>query len=308
MSRRVTASKVSLARHCLAPWTSHIAWAKTASTQANVGTAFHKWPEIVIAAGGQAPMNPSAYVEQLPDITEDLRPLLLRLILAWEIHWRACRSLVGWSAEVAYAYDPQTGEARELGSGLQRDYSGAKAGEMAMTMDARNMSDGALIIDWKTGKQANAERAKDHGQGKLLALAVARAHGLDAVAFEIVHVATTGITVDRALYDGFALDDYAEELRDIDCRVRAGQQEPNPGTHCHSLWCPIVAGCPAAAPNPWDIRRDTLEVLRTCGPLSLRHIASTLSIREEQLSPILAGLVANHEVGIEKGIVRRVRS
>jgi len=181
------------------------------------------------------------------------------------------------SAEVAIAYDPDTGAARRLGAASEgqhhRDYTRAPEGWVCGTADVVAHAEDAggnriLVTDWKTGAYA-VSPPESNPQLRFLALAAAKAHGARTAAAQIIYV-------DR--YGGLAASAPAEfgpeelgqieaELRDtLDgvalARSRAEQVAPNSspngfphalpdprdlrvGAHCRM--CPAFSGCPAQA-------------------------------------------------------------
>src|SRR5678815_4233741 len=94
--------------------------------------------------------------------------------------------LCTWRAEVAFGYDMASGAGRELGVGLQRNYSSAGPFEICGTADAVGIerdSNGRVvrlvIVDWKSYRRVT--RASANAQLHVAALALSRAHDADAV-------------------------------------------------------------------------------------------------------------------------------
>jgi hypothetical protein len=70
-----------------------------------------------------------------------------------------------WAAEVTYAWNFRTGEARELGRGLKRNYGARTPDEIVLTVDRVSLlGDDALIVgDYKTGYRRQ-RAARRHAQ------------------------------------------------------------------------------------------------------------------------------------------------
>ena len=147
----------------------------------------------------------------------------------------------GARAEVAYAWDYETGAVRELGVDIGRDYALA-ATEIAGTADIVHVGERVLVADWKTGMKP--PRAAGNGQLMFLALCATRLANVDTARLEIRHVRPGGdVWVDSAEVSRFDLDVFESELRDA--IAAAPSSAPNPGAHCAGKYCPLRAVCPA---------------------------------------------------------------
>lgn len=207
-----------------------------AGEHADRGTAVHAFMQSAIEIGHAA-----ALVEAPEELREELAGLDLE---------RLPVPLTSLAAEVALAWHPATGLARELGRGLERSYV-CVDGEIAGTADAVGVSaDAALVLDWKAGHQAPAPAAKN-AQLRTLGLMAARAYRRDRAIVEIVRLREDGrVWRDRAELDAFDLDAAEEELRALHLRVmrlrdRAAAGEVLPvaiGPHCR--YCPSLRHCP----------------------------------------------------------------
>lgn len=164
------------------------------------------------------------------------------------------RALVGDGvevrAEVALAYDVSTGAARELGTGIARDYSGLGPYEIPGTCDALAiLPDSVVVIDHKGWESVDA--AERNVQVAFLALTAARAHRKNEATVAIVYLRGDRRVVDKAALDMFELDAFAGRVRAVHAAVGAQRQRRQrgelvdvaEGPHCK--YCPAVAVCPA---------------------------------------------------------------
>lgn len=158
----------------------------------------------------------------------------------------------GGHHEPAFAWNPDTGEARLLGENIQRAYEQHGADltkEYVLSMDfAGVMQDRrGIVIDYKSGWQIVA--AKDSWQLKDAAVQHAAVSGCDEIV--AAHLIQRG---DRPRWDivewgPMDLAGFREELRDLARRLRArGPQTYDTanvveGDHCR--YCPAFNRCPA---------------------------------------------------------------
>lgn len=156
----------------------------------------------------------------------------------------------GWAAEVAYAYDPETGAARELGRGLERDYSGATANEVCGTTDLRRVEPTLVRIrDYKTGFGYMVARPKENLQLLHNAASAAAVEGKDLAVIEIEHTATG--EVEAARLDAFDLTLARIRIRSILRAVRSAEEQLAAGKELrvvegdHCWRCEAYAHCPA---------------------------------------------------------------
>jgi hypothetical protein len=154
-----------------------------------------------------------------------------------------------YAAEVAFAWDPMTGAAREIGRGLDRDYSGATPGETIVgTADVIALvgDDAVGVFDWKS-EHDEVPPPEKNLQLRFYALAAARAYGRDRAIVEIIRPrADRPAWRERAELDMFALAEVAEELRELVRaaeRSRADVPQLVVGGHCRR--CPSSRMCPA---------------------------------------------------------------
>lgn len=125
---------------------------------------------------------------------------------------------IAYAAEVAFAYDPATDRARELGRDLERAYDELRPGEVPGTADVIGLSaDGEAVIvyDYKTGF-LDVTPARRNLQLGFLALAACRAYGRKRA-----HVAIISLRdgerpkFDRWEWDEMELDVWAGEIGNL---------------------------------------------------------------------------------------------
>jgi hypothetical protein len=221
-----------------------------------------------------------------------------------------------YAAEVAFAFDPNTGKGRELGRGIGRRYD-VNDGEIAGTADVIALleDDGVFVSDFKSG-WSRRTAARDSLQLRFYALAAARAYGRSRAVVQVIRVFEDGTTwTDEAALDAFDLDSFALELGALAAmleghrRLYAEGGEPPlvEGSHC--TWCPAFSRCPAKtallraaaleAPSPSEITPGLAA--RAYGRLKLYKAAV------EKAEEILKTYARAHAIPLEGGMVYGVR-
>lgn len=156
----------------------------------------------------------------------------------------------GSEAEVAFAWDYNTGETRRLGHGRE-SYSNATEHEICGTADMIYISEHAkagIVRDYKTGHGYVTE-AKSNAQILFLSLAARELYYLDTVIGEIVAVRDdlNEPRYDRAEFSKYELWDFAHALKTMVgslLNLSSGTPaEYREGTHCR--YCPSFDFCPA---------------------------------------------------------------
>lgn len=204
------------------------------SPEAARGTAIHTYLQMVPELGQEAAL----------DLVEDE-------------HRAACESIEldkipevdrdRFAAEVAFAYDWETGAARTLPTKGHRDYSAATDREIPMTLDVIgvNLRDRvALVMDYKTG-WGDVPRAWRNAQLLMGALAATRVYGLDTAEVAIIRIRPDGDPYyDRATISELALAEFEAKVQNTMRSLSAGDhdQVPNLGPHCR--YCPAFSSCP----------------------------------------------------------------
>jgi hypothetical protein len=153
-------------------------------------------------------------------------------------------------AEVAFAFDTESGKARELGRDINRKYE-VMPSEIAGTADVVGIGHDAVFVgDFKTGR-GPVVAACENWQLKFLALCACRVYQMPRATVALIHIDETG----EAKYDMAHLeaDDLsnvandlvllAERVELMQSQVRAGATiDVVTGDHCRS--CPAMPHCP----------------------------------------------------------------
>jgi hypothetical protein len=144
--------------------------------------------------------------------------------------------------EVSYTWNPETDEAKEIGTNLNRDYTLSPEGWIAGTADiVQDLEDIVYVDEIKTGKTF-VPRVEDNWQVKFLVLAAARAYHKKIGVGQIIKVGDDGRVISKAAYrfDENDLNGIAKDLREIlDAKGFCV------GDHCK--WCPAFTNCPIQA-------------------------------------------------------------
>lgn len=224
----LTASKYELAQRCVGAFTRR--WRDTRNAYAEAGTERHAEDEASINAG------------VIPDYLDSMWPGF------------------SWRAEVAYALDISTWEARELGVGIQRAYGSLAPFERPGTADVEGWHDetGHLVIVDKKGFDA-VTAPTENPQLRFLGLAAAKVRKPRRVTVAISHQ-LTGLAV--AELDAFDLDVIPHQLRDVELAIAAARKAVRAGlgvaftTGRWCRWCPAFDDCPEQADLVALARRD----------------------------------------------------
>ena len=223
----ITASGLDRAIAC--PSSEALPHVKSSGVWAEGGTARHTYLENV------GRMGRDSALAQVPDV-----------------HREMCEAIdlegmpTNLACEVAFAWDWETGEARELGRGLGRDYSTATATEICGTIDTLGVSEDSLFIGDYKGFEYVA--AKNNPQLYFAAMCASKVHAKDSALLEIVNIRADSNTRNRWSIDAFDMADFENQLRDtitMAVAIKSGSYSPNynQGTHCR--YCPAFDACPA---------------------------------------------------------------
>lgn len=157
------------------------------------------------------------------------------------------------ASEVAFAWDVETGVARELGRDMGRNYSGCSATEIPGTIDVVGVGESDLYIgDFKGWQLVDA---RDNAQLLFAAMCAAKIYGRDRAMLEIINIRHGAPWRSRCHVDTFDLADFEQRLcstlsmvatlkaaivRDTDDVTLPAVVE---GEHCK--YCPAFDSCPA---------------------------------------------------------------
>ncbi len=222
---RATVSKAGLLSACQFWARAGVEWFDATSEAADRGNRFHAAIALWVS------------FRTLPTMDDDIAQLVAIAQRWLDGH----RDMLTMRAEVAFAWDPATDEAEEIGVNLGRDYSkgnGRFCGSADLVwVDMENRR--GYVGDWATG----------NGEGKgpqlrALAMMLARTYRLDSVDVEALEVSADGVrVVCRETLDSFALAAVAGELADGLGAIATAEAQPGP--HCGEMYCPARATCPA---------------------------------------------------------------
>ena len=184
--------------------------------------------------------------EALGEVSEEFRPVCAAIDL--DVLPTSALEVI---AELAVAYDPESGAARELGRNIGRRYPPAGPGEFVGTADIVTLSAAEVFVaDFKTG-HGLITPAKENPQLRFLGLAAARLFGRRQLRVSLIRIAEDGTPFfDSADLDALELDAIEEEVRDLARRLDQAKDlltlgEPPPvttGIHCRR--CPSLVYCP----------------------------------------------------------------
>jgi RecB family exonuclease len=236
MSIIITASRLQRAVCC--PASVVLPQVQEESEPARRGTAIHAFLAAVPDVGRDA-----ALAEVPADYRADCEVIDLETLPIADLDEIA--------AEVAFAFDVETGEARELGRNIGRAYQVGPT-EIAGTADVVAFGPFELYVaDFKTGRGIVAS-PRANWQLKLLALAASRTYGVDQVRVAIIRLREDGTPeYESAVFTAFDLDLAAAELRDLVQSINRLQTavanglvpDVNTGAHCRR--CAAAPACPA---------------------------------------------------------------
>ena len=216
----LSASKLELAMRCIGAFT--LPWKHERNAWSDGGNERHAVDEAAINAGDV----PAVLAERWPDLT--------------------------WRAEVAFAYDVATGEARELGQGIGRDYKrfNLTPFEVVGTADAVGLGGGLLVVHDKKSFD-DVTRAADNPQLGFLALAAARVYRPSRIEVAISHELRA---LDVAELDPtFDLDLVAHSVKQLMLAVAQARSDARDGkpvqfaTGRQCRWCSAFDACPKQA-------------------------------------------------------------
>lgn len=235
----ITASALDLLAAC--PSSAALDQVREESTFMRTGTVVHKFLELANIHGREEALARTDPEFQVLCAALDLDTLPVSSSFA---------------AEVAFALAPAMGTARELGRGMNRDYSSVQPWEIPGTPDAVALvdDDAVYVGDYKVPGRQTAPCA-ENWQMRFNGLSACRAYGRSRAILEIIHVDpdTGAVWRDRAELDAFALAEFEDKLRKLLLRIGEARgaklrSEPlklNRGSWCYR--CPSFRTCPGTA-------------------------------------------------------------
>ncbi len=225
----ITASGLARVQAC--PGSVHLQQARFTSEYSAIGTEIHAFLERCA--------NGMAVADSITATPKEYRDVCAIVALENLPQMKAGQ----WAAEVTFAFDFTAHTAREMGRGLNRDYSGLTACEMAGTADVAGVSDDCVVvIDSKSGF---SRHEADAIQLRWLGMAAALAWGKDK-AICITSLIRPG---EEPVYlrhdmDGMDIAVTAHEITRIIGRAnKAKPTDLSVGVHCR--FCPSVPWCGA---------------------------------------------------------------
>lgn len=312
MTQKISPSKIRLAQLCGYPWSrSAPAWPSLPPGESAVfGTAVHEAAEYIARHGGLPNIEELAEKHRLtPAKAKELEGCATAIARSMELEVDELEEL---RPEVAIAFDPTTGVARELRSRHHRDYSDAKSHEIAGSMDlVIKRNDGALVVrDWKTGfKQSRELDVRTDPQLLTYALMAHSVYGGARVIVQLAHVSENGVRIDETEIDIFDLDAHYARLVELLEATLGKEREPTAGPHCHGQYCPLVSVCPktqalvatVGEPPPAEFP-FVPEVTSPAHAVSLYHRLRVVREACDQVEAGLKGYVSKTPVEVEPGL------
>lgn len=234
--RRLTVSKAELAGACLYWLRDDVPYEDVPNADRETGNAFH---ELVAASvnGRRA------------EVWAIQNPEAMRLL---DVAREYVQPGDGRVAEVAFAFDPATGQARRLGVEIGRDYDGqgATPGDICGSADLVEIRGHAgprtvIVTDWKFFAD-KGDPAKS-AQLRALAMMAAQVYGAELAIVRFVYY---GDGPEPREVEG-CLDSWAltvtipSELEALANDMAKHDPRPSPGPHCDELHCPARVSCPA---------------------------------------------------------------
>jgi hypothetical protein len=255
---------------------------ETTNEHAEAGTRRHAFLAHAVTYGREAALA------EFPAESLQMSHLRLDQLLAF---FDGCGPL---RSETAFAYDPFTDTARELGENLGRQYSrnGAErereiCGALDLFAPARDAEE-MRILDMK------GRGAGDPWQLRTQALAVARAYGVTRAVCAFAYYQDDGsFILSRPMtLTALDLDEYAMDLsimvgaaRAADAKVQK-QLAPDVSEGDHCQWCKAERYCPAKTALIRSASSDLATLPQTIGALTMEQRAAAYQVVRRYL-PLL---------------------
>jgi len=203
----------------------------------------------------------------------------------WITIWSAERTpLLGWQAEVAYAFNVVTGVCRILGKNIARQYDAHGAGpdDVCGTADLVYWDwerETLVVEDWKTGRQEGL-RMTGNPQLRALGAVAAKAHGAKRVRVVVSKIDDDGMSSSREELTSADIDNVLTLIANRAEEVELTRPEPHPGTWCADLYCNARSQCPAILQIAAEMLSGTHHLPIVAGPDGLAtvgDVARTIS-------------------------------
>lgn len=242
-----TGSKLELAEQCIA--SAVLEGFESTSEAAENGSAKHAFHFDVLTLGRPAALArvPEQHRERLERFNTEALP---------------AGQPGSWAGEVAFAYDIDTGQARELGRNIGRAYieHGAGPNDLVGSIDivGTGPDSAAIVIDLKTG-WTRVTKAKRNLQLLLAAVCAVKVYGTDLARGAILYANDDGQPWwDSASWDLVDLTEAEMRLTDLGRGIREARKlfidgDPTTGEIVkprmvagdHCKFCPAINTCPA---------------------------------------------------------------
>lgn len=225
MGTKLTGSALPRAKHCAWPYRDDVSYPERPQRRdADEGTEVHVSLEHYLSYEPVPPMGPRAQLI-FEQVKRSVEPPAI--------------------AEPAFAINVATGEARLIGSRLNREYGTLLPEEIALTTDWMKEVDGCPEVgDLKTGFAGHVAHPRENLQLQAAAYAAAKvAKKQTAIARILIAREDEAVPLFSKL-SGDWMDGVLAELREIHFRTRL----PSPavaGEHCQ--FCPALGACPQTA-------------------------------------------------------------
>jgi hypothetical protein len=175
-----------------------------------------------------------------------------------------------WAHEQAMAINVVTSEGRLLDV-LDRKYVGIDpACDLPGTCDRfKTTDDEVWVLDNKFGRHANLTPIEHNRQLRGYAVTLCRYFKRSQARIFLAVTNDEGTTVTEHVLYSWDLEELADELRELPAKVPTA--EPQPGSHCTELYCPIRATCKAT-------RADVQSI-----------------VKQEPAEPVFTVVIESHE-------------
>lgn len=218
---------------------------------------------------------------------------------------KVCADLSGVRSELAFAWNVKTRKARFIGENRGRNYGPRDPWEVCGTCDIVGFDyrDRPVVWDTKSGHQP-VKPVPENWQMRFFGLVLRDLYRAPDVDGRIGYVRESGhIVATTAEMDGFALDEFADELEAAAEAVVAARADYAAGKrlrvvqgdHCH--YCEATASCPgnvalarAMTSDIEDLAARAEKDLRTMSPRDLGDVYEKLSNVKRLVEMVDAGL------------------